>query len=85
MSLDRIANTFSQRSGIERSMMSTIISSVISHLTQQDSQRGEAEGVQSALSNIGPLSACTTSTTRHWYPRSPAGHTLHTTGCRLNE
>ena len=56
------ANTFSQRSGIEQSMMSTIISSIIGHLTQQGSLGslmgggGGSGGIQSALSNIGPLS-----------------------------
>ena len=60
MSLDMFANTFSQRSGIEQSMMSTIISSIIGHLTQQGSSNslmgGGGGGIQSALSNIGPLS-----------------------------
>lgn len=58
MSLDMFANIFSQRSGIEQSMMSTIISSVINHLTQQGSQNSlmGGGGIQSALSNIGPLS-----------------------------
>lgn len=52
------ANTFSQRSGIEQSMMSTIISSIIAHLTQQGSSNSLLDGgsgIQSALSNIGPL------------------------------
>ena len=51
------ANTFSQRSGIEQSLMSTIISSVISHLTRQRPKNSvmDAGGIQSALSNIGPL------------------------------
>jgi hypothetical protein len=60
MSLDMFANTFSQRSGIEQSMMSTIISSVIGHLTQQGSPNslmaGGGGGIQSALSGIGQLS-----------------------------
>jgi hypothetical protein len=57
MSLDMFANSFSQRSGIEQSLMSTIISSVISHLTQQGPQNSfmDGGGIQSALSNIGPL------------------------------
>ena len=54
------ASTFSQRSGIEQSMMSTIISSVMGHLTQQGLPSlmggGQGGGIQSALSNIGPLS-----------------------------
>ena len=53
------ANTFSQRSGIEQSMMSTIISSIIGHLTQQGSPNslmGGGNGVQVALSGIGQLS-----------------------------
>jgi len=57
MSLDMFANIFSQRSGIEQSLMNTIISSVISHLTQQGPQNSfmDGGGIQSALSNIGPL------------------------------
>jgi hypothetical protein len=57
MSRDMFANTFSQRSGIEQSLMSTIISSVISHLTQQGLQNPFMDGgaIQSALSNIGSL------------------------------
>jgi hypothetical protein len=57
MSLDTFANIFSQRSGIEQSLMNTIISSVISHLTQQAPQNSfmDGGGIQSALSNIGPL------------------------------
>jgi hypothetical protein len=57
MSLDMFANLFSQRSGIEQSLMNTIISSVISHLTQQAPQNSfmDGGGIQSALSNIGPL------------------------------
>jgi len=57
MSLDMFANLFSQRSGIEQSLMNTIISSVISHLTQQGPQNSfmDGGGIQSALSNIGPL------------------------------
>jgi len=60
MSLEMFA---SQRSGIEQSMTSTIISSIIGQLTQQGSQNsliggnlGGGGGIQSALSNIGPLS-----------------------------
>ena len=51
------ASIFSQRSGIEQAMMSTIINSVISHLTQQGPQNSfmDGGGIQSALSNIGPL------------------------------
>ena len=53
------ASTFSQRSGIEQSMMSTIISSIMGHLTQQGLPSlmggGQGGGIQSALSNIGPL------------------------------
>jgi hypothetical protein len=61
MSLDMFANTFSQRSGIEQSMMNTIISSIIGHLTQQGSPNslmgvGGGGGIQSALSGIGQLS-----------------------------
>jgi hypothetical protein len=58
MSLDMFANTFSQRSGIEQSMMSTIISSIIGHLTQQGSTNSliGGGGIQSALSGLGPLS-----------------------------
>jgi hypothetical protein len=57
MSLDTFANIFSQRSGIEQSLMNTIISSIISHLTQQGPQNSfmDGGGIQSALSNIGPL------------------------------
>jgi hypothetical protein len=57
MSLDMFANLFSQRSGIEQSLMNTIISSVINHLTQQGPQNSfmDGGGIQSALSNIGPL------------------------------
>ena len=57
MSLDMFANLFSQRSGIEQSLMNTIIGSVISHLTQQGPQNSfmDGGGIQSALSNIGPL------------------------------
>ena len=52
------ANTFSQRSGIEQSMMSTIINSIIGHLTQQGSTNSlmGGGGIQSALSSLGPLS-----------------------------
>jgi inosine-uridine nucleoside N-ribohydrolase len=60
---ERYKKWFSQRSGIEQSMMSTMISSIIGHLTQQGSQNslkggnlGGGGGIQSALSNIGPLS-----------------------------
>jgi hypothetical protein len=60
MSLDMFASTFSQRSGIEQSMMSTIISSIMGHLTQQGLPSlmggGQGGGIQSALSNVGPLS-----------------------------
>ncbi len=60
MSLDVFASTFSQKSRIEQSMMSTIISSIIGHLTQQGLPSlmggGEGGGIQSALSNIGPVS-----------------------------
>jgi len=59
MSLDMFANTFSERSGIEQSLMSTIISSVISHLTEQGPPNSfmDGGGIQSAISNIGPLDA----------------------------
>lgn len=52
------ANTFSQRSGIEQSMMSTIISSIMGHMMQQGSSNSlmGGGGIQSVLSNIGPLS-----------------------------
>ncbi len=60
MSLDMFASTLSQRSGIEQSVMSTIISSIIGHLTQQGLPSlmggGQRGGIQSALSNIGQLS-----------------------------
>ena len=57
MSLDMFANLFSQNSGIEQAMMSTLISSVISHLTRQRPKNSlmDAGGIQSGLSNIGPL------------------------------
>jgi hypothetical protein len=49
MSRDMFANTFSHRSGIEQSLMSTII-------TQQGLQNTfmDGGGIQSALSNIAP-------------------------------
>lgn len=52
------ANTFSQRSGIEQSMMSTIISSIVGHMMQQGSPNSlmGGGGIQSALSGIGQLS-----------------------------
>ena len=59
MSLDMFASTLSQRSGIEQSVMSTIISSIMGHLTQQGLSLmggGQRGGIQSALSNIGQLS-----------------------------
>src|SRR5215469_9644297 len=57
MSLDMFANLLSQNSGIEQAMMGTLISSVISHLTRQRPKNSltDAGGIQSALSNIGPL------------------------------
>jgi hypothetical protein len=57
MSLGMFANLFSQQSGIEQAMMGTVISSVISHLAQRRPKNSsmDAAGIQSTLSNIGPL------------------------------
>jgi len=91
MSLDMFANTFSQRSGIEQSMTSTIISSIIGHLTQQGLQNslmsgnlGGGGGIQSALSNIGPLSPTHLYNEYNKIP-STAGYSVYATGCRLDE
>jgi hypothetical protein len=85
-----LISKFPQRSGIEQSMISAIISSIIGHLIQQDlpSPMGgeEVYGLLFATWAIEPSScACTTSTTRYWDPGSTACYTKYSTGSRFYE